>query len=469
MNAKIAYTPPPTVARFMASPARVRGLMGPVGSGKSSGCCWELFRRMCTQAPDGSGVRRSRFLVVRNTYGELKHTTLATWQSWFAPEVFGPVSATRPMVHHLRFNDVEAEVLFMALDKAHDARKLKSLELTGAWVNEASEVAWPIVRTLLERVGRYPSRRDGGPTWHGVIMDSNPPHDRHWWFRKFEEEKPHNWAIFRQPSGLAPEAENTANLPADYYRQIMEASRHDPDVVEVMVHGRYGAITQGEPVFGRLWHEAAHVAALPLAPLPLQAGKPVIIGLDFGLTPAAVFLQQHAQGIWHVLLELVPDGIMGAEQFAPHITAAMKGHFAPGQGFELWGDPAGGQRSQADARTAFDVFRGQGLFVRASPTQNLADRLAVVRTCLGRRIEGVPGLVISPACMRLRQALRGGYHYALVHEGLNPRPAEKPAKDEHSHIADALQYALAGGGEWHRLKSANRHLDALKKTPVAKW
>jgi|GEM_PF-3791995 len=48
---EISYTPSKTAAQFMRESCLVRGLMGPVGSGKSSACCWELFRRSCAQAP----------------------------------------------------------------------------------------------------------------------------------------------------------------------------------------------------------------------------------------------------------------------------------------------------------------------------------------------------------------------------------------------------------------------------------
>ncbi len=463
---EISYTPAKTATKFIRSNCMVRGLMGPVGSGKSSACCWELFRRACSQEAGKDGVRRSRWLIIRNTYAELKHTTLKTFQDWFPPHLFGGnFTATPPMVQTMRFDDVEVEFVFLALDHEADVRKLKSFECTGAWVNEASEVSWQVVRTLIERCGRYPSKRDGGATWRGIIMDTNPPHDRHWWFKKFEEERPKGWEIFKQPSGLSKEAENLENLPHDYYQQICAASAGDTDAVDVMVHGNYGALKQGQPVFGTLWDERLHVA--PVKALILDLHKPVIIGLDFGLTPAAVFLQQAANGQWRVFHEMVPDGIMGAEQFAPVLLTAMKEHFPKEQNFILWGDPAGGQRNQADARTAFDVFKGYGLRVRPAPTQNLSDRLSSVRNVLARRFDNAAGLVLNADCICLRQALRGGYHYATVYENGSPRPANQPAKDEHSHISDALQYALCGGGEWQRLKSGQQRIKAvLQKEPL---
>ena len=51
----------------------------------------------------------------------------------------------------------DIDVLFLALDREEDVRKLLSLELTGAWINEAREIPKAIVDTLTGRVGRYPA------------------------------------------------------------------------------------------------------------------------------------------------------------------------------------------------------------------------------------------------------------------------------------------------------------------------
>ena len=101
--------------------------------------CVEIFRRACEQAPQQDGIRRTRFAIVRSTYRELQDTTLKTWLDWF-PEDLGQSRLNRSeMTHLLRFNDVECEVMFRALDRPDDVKKLLSLELTGAWINEARE------------------------------------------------------------------------------------------------------------------------------------------------------------------------------------------------------------------------------------------------------------------------------------------------------------------------------------------
>lgn len=63
---------------------------------------------------------------------------------WLPEYVFGQFNR-RTMTHTIQFNDIYLEVMFRALDRADDVAKLLSLELTGAWVNEAKEVPKAII------------------------------------------------------------------------------------------------------------------------------------------------------------------------------------------------------------------------------------------------------------------------------------------------------------------------------------
>lgn len=155
----------PTVQKFHESPAFVRGLMGPVGSGKSVGCCFELFHIACTQWPNNQGVRKSRFIVVRNTSPQLETTTIKTWTEWFPEEVFGKISRKAPFTQMMKFRlsdgtQVESEVIFLALDQPEDIKKLLSFECTAIWYNEAREIDKSLVDAGTGRVGRYPSKKD---------------------------------------------------------------------------------------------------------------------------------------------------------------------------------------------------------------------------------------------------------------------------------------------------------------------
>ena len=84
-------------------------------------------------------------------------------------------------------------------------RKLLSLEITGAWCNECRELPKAVIDGLTHRVGRYPTKADGGATWYGIWMDTNPPDSDHW-FHTVSEKTPitgkYAWNFFRQPGGV---------------------------------------------------------------------------------------------------------------------------------------------------------------------------------------------------------------------------------------------------------------------------
>jgi hypothetical protein len=82
-----SYDSVPTIKRFSQSRAFIRGLMGPFGSGKSSGCVIELVRLAKRQLLV-DGKRRARFACIRNTYGRLADTTIKTFLHWLPDGVF---------------------------------------------------------------------------------------------------------------------------------------------------------------------------------------------------------------------------------------------------------------------------------------------------------------------------------------------------------------------------------------------
>ena len=169
----------------------VRIIMGPYGSGKSTWAATEIVRRACAVPMWHAGRRRSRWGIVRNTSGELSSTTLATWLAWF--EDLGDIRRRQKpiMTYEHTFNDghgvVELELLFIALDRPEDVRKIKSLELTGCYINELSEVPKAALAHMKGRVNRYPSKAFcHEPYWSGIIADTNPPEDDHWIYKDFE-------------------------------------------------------------------------------------------------------------------------------------------------------------------------------------------------------------------------------------------------------------------------------------------
>lgn len=470
-TALISYKAPPTIARFMRSPAFYRGLMGPVGSGKSSACCVEILRRACAQAPGPDGVRRSRFAVVRNTYRELKDTTLRTWLAWIPEEHFGPYAHT-DMRHLLKYAlpdgaRLECEVLFRALDRPRDVKKLLSLELTGAWFNEAREMDLTLIEAMGDRVERFPARSAGGCTWAGIIMDTNPPAEDHWWHRLAEGERPEHWAFFRQPGGVLegpegfrpnPEAENLENLAPDFYARRMagKSAAH----IRVYYAARYGFVQDGRPVYPEFARER-HVAEESLRPSPELT---LWAGLDFGLTPAAVLGQRMPDGRWVLLAELVAQD-MGMLRFAGALKELLVSRF-PGLTPVITGDPAGQARAQTDERTPYDILRAAGLSARPAPSNDPLLRREAVAAALARDIDGRPGLILDPSCRVLAQGMAGAWRHRRVQISGQERYADEPEKSRFSHVCEAAQYLLLGAGEGRALLTPQEKPEARQVRSV---
>jgi len=315
-NKKIEYDygPVPTIERFTDSTKFIRGIMGPFGSGKSSGCVLEIIRRGMEQRPGADGIRRTRWAVIRNSYPQLNDSTIRTVHDWFPPRIFGKYHTQKHEYKITRFKDCEIEILFRALDRPDQVENLLSTEYTGAWLNEAREVPEAIFEAIQGRVGRYPSFREEGCTWDGVIMDTNPPDTDSWWYRHFEESldtsrvcteiiedstgkkcgepsvrvfnkftheefafcrKHDKYELFKQPSGLSPKAENLVNLKKDYYKNL--AAGKKSEYIKVYIHGDYGFIIDGQPVYPE-YDDAVHCGEFDVT-----EGLMIRRGWDFGL------------------------------------------------------------------------------------------------------------------------------------------------------------------------------------------
>lgn len=457
MSRAIVYEPPGPVSKaFLECGHFVRGIMGPLGSGKSTACVIELLSRAQEQAPGPDGIRRTRFAVIRNSYPELKTTTLNTWADW-CPREYGKLTMDAPIKHHVKTSELDMEVLFLALDRPEDAKKLLSLELTGAWVNEAREIPKAIIDALTGRVGRYPAKKDGGCTWSGIIMDTNPPDDESWWYKTAEENCPTSWKFFFQPSGRSKHAENIHNLPTGYYKRIVDGK--EPDWIKVYVDAEYGLLVEGRPVYP-MYRDRTHTSQIIIKP---SLTLPIMCGVDFGLTPAAVIAQRMADGQWLILDEYcaVDCGII---RFAEDLTRYLVGKYPKHDIQGGWGDPAGSSRSSNDERTAFEILKAythKSWDWKPAPSNDFSVRREVVVHSLNRMIDGKPGILVSPNAKMIRKGFVSGYQFKLVKNGNNQQFHETPAKNSYSHPHDALQYLMLGAGEYNvamrkKVRNANR-------------
>ena len=431
------YTPPPTVRDFMVSESIMRVIIGPLGSGKSMGALMELFRRACEQAPDAQGIRPSRMVLVRNSAAQLRETTLADATQYF-PFARWKVS-TATMEFRLPLPDgtiVYSDWLFLPLERPEDTRKLLSLNLTGGFIEECREIRYDVVAALMGRLGRYPMKARVPPTWEGILCASNPWSEGSDWHDHLVLNRPDDWDLFIQPGGMEPEAENTEHLPDGYYDRLMHG--HSQSWIDVHVHAQFGEDPSGQTVYRGSFDNSYHITHNDLV---CNTQRPVIVGIDFGRTGAAIIGQESMTGQLLCLKELISEDV-GLEGFLDLIVLPyLREHFWNCRIFFV-GDPAGAQRSQLSEESAFQVMERYGLEAVPAPTNSIAERVrSVERRLLESRGRHPAILIDALGCPTLIKALQYGYRYRRKREGeLN----DLPEKNDASHPVDALQYLSLG-------------------------
>lgn len=462
----------------MLSTNFVDGIRGPVGSGKSVGCCMKLFMKAAAQAPalkpDREGIRwrKSRHAIIRNTNPQLRTTTIKTWLDWFNEDEFGQFRWSVPYTHHIKKGDIDAEFIFLALDREEDVKKLLSLDLTFAWINEAREVEKSIIDIATTRVGRYPSMKDGGPTEYGVIMDTNAPEDDHWWpimagdspppdYITEEERllliKPDNWGFFNQPGGMielkdaskrtigyesSPTAENAKHLVPGYYENLITGKRKN--WIDVYVLNKLGTSEAGKPVYPEFSKETHVLKTIPT----IDKHAEMYIGLDFGNTPSAIFGLRFSLGEWLLFKEIITANTK-IEMFASivrHEIQKLK-HDGP---ISIYGDPSGEFNDQ-HLSTALRIMRAGQVPALPAPSNNPEYRIETVASMLNKMVRGQPAVQISPACKVLIKGFDTGYKYKRMRISGEARYDDKPMKNRYSHPHDACQYMFLGAGEGTQL------------------
>jgi hypothetical protein len=359
---------------------------------------------------------------------------------------------------------LKAEFMFIALDTPDDVRKALSLEATFCWMNEARELHSDVINGLLMRLRRYPGAKDGGFTRSGAILDTNYPDQDSWLFSMMEE-PPSNWAVFSQPPAILsgeewvaaykedpeddravedtkkdrwwvnPSADNIEHLDPLYYPDIIPGKSED--FVNVYLRCKYGRSLSGLPVYDKTFSAEAHVAKTPF--IPLKASEyPVVVGLDFGRTPAAVLVQRNVYG-QAIILDEVTSENMGIETFLDtKLRPLLAQSKYLGCHFLVAPDPAGWAKQQIGEISPVDVVKRAGFKVVKPVTNDPERRVMAVERLLTSSVGGKSTLQINPECAQLIKGFRFGYRYKLNKAG---QQETKPDKNAFSHCHDACQYA----------------------------
>lgn len=460
------YASGPTIKAFLNDDSFICGIRGPFGSGKSTGAIMKLIKNCQNQrkAPDGWKYRRTA--IIRNTYPELRTTTMKSWHQW-VPQHKGKWREAGPPMHHLidAKNKLNWEVLFVALDRPDDVAKLLSMELSDAWGNEARELPKAIIDGLTGRVGRYPAIWQNGCDNAQIILDTNPPDSDHWWYVLAEQDVSNErnrqiiesmveardilrregtlrpdqeiMRFFKQPSGRSADAENLKYLRAGYYQLLMAGK--DQDFIKVYVDGEYGFVMDGLPVYPE-YRDSTHCR-----PTKVVAGLGLRISMDFGLTPAAVVSQRMGNGKWQVHSEYVSER-MGIVTFGNGLARHLAEKYPNMKVIASHGDPSGDSVTPEE-KTCFQILKTCGIPTDPAPTQDPVRRREGLAYLLRTMVDGEPAIIVNPSCNFLRKGLSGGFHRRRIQVAGDIKYRDIPDKNIYSHVCEALEYGVVSAGE----------------------
>lgn len=475
---------------------------GPIGNGKSVLMCMYIVHKsqqqeVITTKEDGKiiRVRWSRWLIARHTYKALEETTIETWNQWFGDKTKWKYNPFKGLYEDWLEDGtlVRIELLCHATESRNIMNDLQSLELSGAWVNEATQSPYEVVARIYTRLKRFnpvPMCNVDLKTFH-VIMDTNSPNETNWWRTKEEVDQPDGWLFFICPPAILEERDPVTNKVKYIPNNMENATRHnrrpaenvretdggyhkglgywtdmlsvlDDDNIRMLLMNQYGQKLSGQRVYTS-WDNARH--RVSDSELVFQKGMMVVIGLDLGRTPAATIGQVGPDGIlrikrevttWNDKLANSKGGLLSVDVgtfWEEYLRPVLINEFGyPRCPHICFADPAGKNLTEVVSISSIERLKSMGLNIVAcdkvpafsstvqdiTQGNNVEIRLACVEDALKRGY-----IIVSDACKMLCDGFNGKYCYKKMRnvsgDGTE-RYSDKPDKNEWSHIHDSLQY-----------------------------
>jgi hypothetical protein len=197
---------------------------------------------------------------------------------------------------------------------------------------------------------------------------------------------------------------------------------------------------EGQPVYPEF--SKLHIISEPPTP---SVGIPMLIGFDFGLTPAAV-VAQFENGKLTIFKEYVEIN-MGAMRFVPKVIADIRMRWPQKsdlrKDWRCFIDPSGINRSDTDESSCAQVLHSAGFVPTPGPIAFEDRRKAVANFLMQMTKDGPAFQLYGLECPVLLKGFEGGYRFSEKAVDIEPQKL-RPLKDAFSHPHDSLQYVCAG-------------------------
>lgn len=380
---------------------------------------------------------KNRILITRKTYRSLNETTRTSFYEIVPPAMIAGENKSEDLTFIHSVGGETSTIIWRSFeDSPADWQKFRSAEYGAVFIDEASEAPSGLVDILLTRLrARVPYR--------SINFVSNPTPEEHWLYQRFKGAKADaaRHALFHGTT-----YENKSNLPVGYIEGLEAAYADRPEMVAIILEGKFGHIPTGLSVFrryrrmldGKPWHLRTNLQ-------PVE-GVRILRGWDFGVVRPAVVWCQFPLGKPKMVLREKLGFNTHTRDFA-RVIRDLSTEMFPGFEFVDFCDPQGFVAATSNGRSDVDELRDQGInpmrIKKTSPgfRAGLVDDIlrATVNTDTG--VE--PEFQLDAACTILDGAFIGGYRRP---EPIPDMPIDdEPMKDGYfEHPVDALGFVVVG-------------------------
>lgn len=215
------YVPNPVQRAFHESKARIRGIWGGSGSGKSSAIAQEALIQ-ALRYPN------NEVIIARDVLADLKRTTKRTFLEGIMPPALFRLKETewRESEQRLCFRHNGSAVQFIGLDKPG---RVGSTDC-GFWIIDEAHLLdnpYDWYRAFSRQARRHGTSRGG-------VFAGHPQGKTSWYYRKFFLEKEPDWEYFN----CNPE-DNRENLPPDFLVNLHRDLAEDKRYINRYVYGTW--------------------------------------------------------------------------------------------------------------------------------------------------------------------------------------------------------------------------------------
>jgi PBSX family phage terminase large subunit len=409
----------PKQHQFISSTQRNAAYVGGVGSGKSVAL---MTCAILNAAAEPHGFS----LIGRLNMPALESSTMKTFLE-MVPEGYGEWADTKKT---FTFSNGH-QVIFKHLDMTDPkiSGHIKSMNLSAAYVDEATEVSEEIYLLLLSRLRRKTAAR------HIIRLASNPAGHDWVWRHFFDPDRKHSWR--EHNLGITASSFENTFLPAEFIENLVNT--YPPDWADRFIHGHfsdfsdlvYKEFTEDTHV----WDDGREHAFFGGSNHP-PLNWPVLFGIDIGsdIDPWAI-----------ALIAIAPNGMLfqfaevyGNSLLIKNIAAELKikqgERHVDGMAYDYANRQAALELAEYDISgvPAMKEVR-PGLFKMAQYT-HIDSRL---EHPFNAQIKGAPRFYVARSCQNTLREI-SGYKWAKDRSG---NPTGEPSH-ENSHSPDAIRYAI---------------------------